>query len=329
MSVTIEHIAKRAKVSTATVSRVLNGLAVKHDTEKRVKGVMEAMQYRPNRFARGLAAQRTGFLGVVTHSLGDPYVAAVLSGIEKEARAHDKLVTLNVFDNLDPNEKNDIQAFLSPSLVEGAIFLLPPPALEDVLKGLAHKRFPFVVASERRYEDIASSVVIDNFNGARQATEYLLGKGHRRIGFIAGHPDLTDSEDRLAGYREALKSAGILPEEGLVFPGDYQIPSGWEAAEKFLDMPDPPTAVFASNDFMAVGVLKALHGLKREGAFAVMGFDDIPLASLVQPSLSTVGFDLCDLGKLAVSKLLRIITGEETNRSTVQLKGRLVTRESA
>src|SRR2546428_720443 len=103
MSVTIEHIAKRAKVSTATVSRVLNGLAVKNDTERRFKGVMEAMQYRPNRFARGLAAQRTGFLGVVTHSLSDPYVAAVLSGIEKEARAHDKLVTLNIFGNLDSN----------------------------------------------------------------------------------------------------------------------------------------------------------------------------------------------------------------------------------
>jgi len=329
MAVTIQHIAEEAGVSKATVSRVLNGLAVKYETEQRVKGIMEKMHYRPHRFARGLAAQRTGFLGVVSPSLSDPYVASVLSGIEEEARKHGKLITLSVFHTPEANERESIQALVNPPLVDGLLFLLPPPSMEGLLRGLVQKRFPLVVASERRYEELAPSVVIDNFNGARQATQYLLEKGHRRIGFITGRPELTDSEDRLKGYKEALKEGGIPLDPGLIQQGNYELSAGQEAAETYLRMEKPPTAVFASNDLMAIGVLKALHTLGKEGALAVMGFDDIPTASLVHPSLTTMGYDLSELGKLAVHKLMRFIGGEEKNRSTLQLKGHLVVRESA
>jgi LacI family transcriptional regulator len=329
MAVTIQQIAEKAGVSKATVSRVLNGRAVKHETQARIKAVMEKMQYRPHRFARGLASQGTGFLGVAVPPLEDPYVAFVLAGIEEEARRHGKLLTLSILPPEEALEMETIRTMTDPPLVEGLLFLLPTPALEGMLKSLAQKGFPLVVASERRYEDWAPSVVIDNFNGAKAATEYLLSKGHKRIGFITGRAALSDSKDRLEGYRQALQDAGVKVEEDLILQGNYELASGKEAGEKFLQMKNPPTAIFASNDLMAIGVQKACQAQGKAGVFSIMGFDDIPTASLVNPALTTMGYDLKELGRQAVHKLLRIISGEEKNPSTLQMKTHLVVRESA
>ncbi len=329
MSTTIQQIAEKAGVSKATVSRVLNGLSVKFETAQKVKAVITKMQYRPHRFARGLAARQTGFLGIITPPLDDPYVASVLSGMEEEAERHGKLITLSVYRGPDADDKETVQTLTNPPLVDGLLFLLPTQPLEAQLKDLARKGFPIVIASERRFEDVASAVVIDNFNGARQATEYLIGKGHKRIGFVTGRPELTDSFDRLEGYKRALKDAGIPFSESLVAPGNYELPAGQAAAEKFLEMGEPPTAVFASNDRMAIGILKTLQARKMEGSLAVVGFDDIPIASLCSPALTTVGSDLNELGRQAVHKLMRLVKGEEKNRSTLMMKTHLVVRESA
>src|SRR5581483_6366888 len=152
---------------------------------------------------------------------------------------------------------------------------------------------------------------------------------HKRIGFIKGRAELSDSTERYEGYRMALQEASIPVDQNLVQPGYYDIKSGMEAAGKFLEMANPPTAVFASNDGMAIGLLHALHTRKKEGAFAVVGFDDIEMASLVSPSLTTIGYDLHELGRQAVHKLIRLVTGEEKHRSVLQLKGNLIVRESA
>jgi DNA-binding LacI/PurR family transcriptional regulator len=329
MGVTIQQIADKAGVSKATVSRVLNGLAVKYETEQRVKAMMEKMQYRPNRFARGLAAShKTGFIGVVTPSL-NPYVAAVITGMEDEARRAGKLLTLAVIPPGMLEERAVIQTMTEPPVVDGLLFFLPTPQMESIVRSLNHRKFPMVVAGERRFENLLPAVIIDNISGAKEATKYLIEKGHRRIGFVMGRADLTDSSDRLEGYRQALKEANIPIDESLIQPGLYDIQSGVVAAGKFLEMAQPPTAVFASNDGMAIGLLKELHNRKKEGAFKVMGFDDIEMAAYVSPSLSTVGYDLHELGRQAVHKLIRQIQGEERVHSTLQLKTHLVVRESA
>jgi DNA-binding LacI/PurR family transcriptional regulator len=250
-------------------------------------------------------------------------------GIEEEARHYNKLITLSVFHSDAPDQKEAIQTLINPPLVDGLIFLLPTIAMDSLFKALVQKNFPLIVASERRYEELAASVVIDNLNGAKLGAQYLIGKGHKRIGFITGRSENTDSQDRLEGYKLALLEAGIPIDEKLIIQGNYELLAGMEAAEKFLEMPDPPTAVFASNDRMAIGVLKTLHVLSKEGAFAVMGFDDILMASLVHPGLTTVGYDLKELGKQAVHKLMRLVSGEEKNRSILQMKTHLVVRESA
>ncbi len=328
MGVTIKQIAAKAGVSKATVSRVLNGLGVKYETEQKVKAIIEKMQYRPHRFARGLANRQTGYLGLVAPSL-DPYVASVVLGMEEEAGRHGKLLTLGVFSLEDGDEREVIRTMTEPPVVDGLLFFLPSAKMETLLRSLLHKKFPVVVVSERRYENLVPSVVVDNVNGALQAIQYLIGKGHRRIGFVKGRADTSDSADRLEGYRRALAEAGIAFDDGLVLPGNYDIRSGEEAAARFLEMSQPPTAVFASNDGMAIGVLKALQAKKREGAFAVMGFDDIEMAALVSPSLTTIGYDLHELGRQSVHKLMRMIVGEEKSQSVLQLKTHLVARESA
>jgi len=330
MGVTIQEIADKTGVSKATVSRVLNGLAVKYETEQKVKAMMEKLQYRPHRFARGLANRQTGFLGVLTSTM-DPFAAAIMAGMEAEARKFGKLLTLGVLPEEAEagDEREVVRTITEPPVVDGLLFFLPTPRTETLLRNLIRKGFPLVVLCERRYESMASSVVIDNFDGAKQATQHLLQKGHKRIGFIMGRPELSDSTERFEGYKAALSQAGIALDPALVLPGRYVVQSGIEAAEKFLAMPTPPSAVFASNDAMAVGVLKVLHARKKDGALAVVGFDDIEMASLVSPTLTTVSYDLNELGRQSIHKLMRLVTGEEKNRSVLQLKATLVVRESA
>jgi DNA-binding LacI/PurR family transcriptional regulator len=291
--------------------------------------MMEKMHYRPNRFARGLAAShKTGFLGVVTPSL-NLFVAAVIAGMEEEARRHGKLLTLATLPVGTIEEREIVHTLTEPPVVDGLLFFLPSPQMEGLIRSLNQRKFPMVVAGEKRFEYLMPTIALDNLNGGKQATEYLIQKGHKRIGFIGGRMDMSDSADREEGYRLALKESGITVEESLIQPGDYTIPSGIQAAAKFLEMRNPPTAVFAANDGMAIGVLKALQNRKKEGAFAVVGFDDIEMASYVTPALTTVGYDPHELGKQAVHKLMRLVLGEEKIRSTLQIKTHLIVRDSA
>ncbi len=329
MGVTIQQIADNTGVSKATVSRVLNGLAVKFETEQKVKAMMEKMQYRPNRFARGLAANhKTGFLGVVTPSL-NLFAAVSISGMEEEARRHGKLLTLATLPEGTLEEREIIHTLTEPPVVDGLLFFLPSPQMEGLIRSLNQRKFPMVVAGEKRFEYLMPTIALDNLNGGKQATEHLIQKGHKRIGFITGREDMSDSSDREQGYRLALKEAGIPIDESLIQKGNYTIPSGIEAAGKFLEMANPPTAIFAANDAMAIGVMKTLQNRKKEGLFALVGFDDIEMASYVTPTLTTVGYDPFELGKQAVHKLMRLVTGEEKVRSTLQIKTHLIVRDSA
>lgn len=329
MAVNIQQIADKAGVSKATVSRVINGLGVKRETGERVRRVMEEMHYRPHRFARGLTTRETGLIGVVTPDLENPYMAALFAGMEEEARPAGKFLTFGVFGRPDARLGDLVRSFVNPRLVDGLVFLLPGREAETTLKSLQNEGFPFVVVSERGYESLATCLVIDNSGGARQAVQYLLGKGHRRIGLLRGAAWMRDTQDREKGYRQALLEAGLPVESELARDGDFMMGKALEATYDLMRIPSPPTALFAMNDTMALGALRALRGLHLEGKVDVVGFDDLPLASLTNPALTTVRYDLRELGRLSVNKLLRLMRGEEKGRSLVELKTQLVIRESA
>jgi LacI family transcriptional regulator len=329
MAVNIQQIADKAGVSKATVSRVINGLAVKRETEQRVRGVMEEMHYRPHRFARGLTTRETGLVGVLTPDLENPYMAALFSGMEEEARAAGKFLTFGVFGRPDVRLSDVLHSFVSPRLVDGVVFVLPGREAESSMRSLQSEGFPFVVVSERTYESLATCLVIDNEGGACQAVQYLLRKGHRRIGLLRGSSWMRDTTDRERGYTRALLDAGVPLDRDLVRDGDFNMNTALQATYDLMGTAAPPTALFAMSDTMALGALRALRGMHLEGKVDVVGFDDLPLASLTSPALTTVHYDLRELGRLSVNQLLRLVKGEEKARSLVELKTQLVIRESA
>ncbi len=329
MAVNIQQIADKAGVSKATVSRVINGLAVKRETGDRVRRVMEEMHYRPHRFARGLTTRETGLLGVLTPDLENPYMAALFSGMEEEARAAGKFLTFGVFGRPDARLSDILHSFVNPRLVDGLVFLLPGREAEAPIRALRGEDFPFVVVSERAFESLATCLVIDNLGGAQQAVQYLLRKGHRRIGLVRGYEGMRDTLDREKGYQQALAEVGLTPDRELIRNGDFKMGAALQVTYDLMRQSAPPTAIFAMSDTMALGVLRALRDLHLEGKVDVVGFDDLPLASLTSPALTTVKYDLRELGRLSVNKLLRLVRGEEKGRSLVELKTQLVIRESA
>lgn len=328
MAVTIQQIALKAGVSKATVSRVLNGLAVKLETEHRVRQVMEQMKYHPHRFARGLAGRASGLIGVLVPEVDHPYISSVVGGIEREARRHGHLLALGTTENGSFAET--LRSFTHPPLVDALLILVPTPEMEPELAALVRAHFPFVVVSERRFEALAPCVVLDNKDGAKQAVQYLVRTGHRRIAILTGPEGRSDASDRLEGYREVLKESSIAPDEDLVVPGDFSLQSGEAGMDRLLSLSDPPTALFASNDMMALGALQRLSARRPDGPkVAVVGFDNLPLSALVKPALTTVDYDLAELGAQAAAKAIRLSAGEEKGLSTLHLKTQLLVRESA
>src|SRR6266516_391016 len=199
------------------------------------------------------------------------------------------------------------------------------------LDELRRRGIPFVVVDHRgELGPDGPSVGTTNWTGGRVAVEYLLSLGHRRIAMIAGPASLRCSLDRVAGYRAALEAAGIPIDPELIRPGDFRLQSGYTQTSALLALPHPPTAIFAGNDLQAMGVYKALYlrNVHVPEHMSVIGFDDIPLTTIVSPSLTTVRQPLFDMGRVATTMLLRLIAGVSLDSSRVLLPTTLITRES-
>jgi LacI family transcriptional regulator len=196
---------------------------------------------------------------------------------------------------------------------------------------LQRQGFPFVVVDPREPPpDGIACVAAMHAAGAKEATEHLLGLGHRRIGAIAGAPGWYATEERLLGFRAALAGAGILLDPELIVYSDWRIPRGTEAAEQLLSLPDPPTAIFGFNDNVAIGALRAAHdrGLSVPGDLSVVGFDDTEPALIVTPQLTSVRQPLAEMGRMGVSLLVRLIEGQRVDALRLELATKLVVRES-
>jgi LacI family transcriptional regulator len=213
---------------------------------------------------------------------------------------------------------------------DGAILMLPEES-GDELELLQSQGFPFVVVDPReRPPEGIPCVSAMHAAGATQATEHLLRLGHRRIGAITGSPGWYAMEERLSGFRGALAAAGILADPELIEYSDWQIEPGMEAAERLLSREDPPTAIFAFNDNIAIGVLHAARkvGLSVPGDLSVVGFDDTAQATIVMPALTTVRQPLAELGRTGVSLLTRLLEGQRIDALRMELSTRLVVRET-
>jgi DNA-binding LacI/PurR family transcriptional regulator len=300
----IRDVARRAEVSPSTVSRVLTGSARVTDARReRVQQAIDELGFRPSSLARGLSLGRTGTLGVIAPFFTHWGTMARLRGITDAAAAAD--YDLMIFNVEAPKQRADaLLEFARRDRVDG-LLVLSVPLEDDHVDQLRRQQLPVVVVDVDRPE--LSRVTIDDVAGGRMATEHLLERGHRRIGFVGDVPDnalgFTVSDLRHRGYREALTTAGVPPDPGLARLGVYGRDGARALAAELLATAEPPTAIFAASDMQAVGVLEAAAhaGLRVPDDVAVVGFDDIEIADVL--GLSTVRQPLADTGAEAVRLL--------------------------
>ncbi len=328
---TLEEIAKLAKVSRSTVSRVINDdPKVSPATRARVKSVVQRLNYHPNAAARGLAAGRTGILGLVIPMgvaavFTDPYHPLVIQGVASACNTHGYSVMLWL---AEPEyERRTISQILHNGIIDGVI--LASILLDDpLLQSLKESELPFVLIGRHPTDTHVNYVDVDNINAAREIVSYLLRLGRRCVATIAGPRNMIAGADRLEGYYVALRDRGSPPDPNLVIAGDFTEESGYTAMTHLL--PLKPDAVFAASDTMALGAIHAIQeaGLQVPEDIAVAGFDDVPLAARAHPPLTTIRQPVHRTGVVAAETLIDILANPSPQSHRIILPTELVIRAS-
>jgi len=327
--VTIVDVAERAGVSFGTVSRVINNdIHVKKETRERVLKAMQQMGFVANRQARSLAGGKSNTIGVLVPDLGTGYIGEIIRGIDAELSLSDLGLILYTTHRTASKEANYV-ANLATGMVDGLLLVLPRSP-SDFVGNLTQRKFPFVLIDHQGVGCDCHAVGATNWQGGYHATEYLIKLGHSRIGFITGWMDLGCAIDRLDGYRAALRTYHIPEAPELVYEGTFFQPDGYAGATALLDLPVPPTAIFASNDVMAMGCMDAVRnrGLRVPDDVSIVGFDDIPQASLVRPALTTINQPLEKMGRVATQVLLDLLKHPEKEADRIELPTELIIRNS-
>ncbi len=324
------QIAREAGVSTTTVSKVLNQLpGVGPQTRARIQQVIEQRGYVQNHAARHLRKGQSGLIDLVIMRLEGGYDLGIMRGVQDvlEQSGH-RLVVFATHED-EELERIWLRRILDQS-TDGVLLLLPYERI-GVANTLAEHNIPFVAIGDRNeptaaFPTIGSTIWLGGYN----ATEHLIALGHRRIGIITGPLHLTTSRARLAGYREALERAGIPVDPSLICEGNYLLGDGYQQTSTLLNLPDPPTAIFAGNDAQAAGVYQALyqHNVRIPDAMSVIGFDDVMYSAQMSPPLTTIRQPLAEMGKMAANMLLRLISGLPLDSNHVELSTSLVVRQS-
>ncbi len=330
MANTIKEVAKKAKVSVATVSRVLNNSPlVKAGTRKEVLKIVKKLKYSPNVFARGLSKNKTEIIGLVVPP--SPFLFSayffneVLRGVEFAVSRNNYKLLLNV--DKSSFEKSEVITLFDQRQVDGVIIVAIP--LDALAKtGLEERKFPLVLIGTHAPK--FNCVYADNINGAFSATRHLIDLGHRRIAIINGVMNGSDGQERFEGYKKALLRNNIEYRQELVGVGNFRQEEAYKVMKDLLHLKPLPTAVFVANDLMAMGAMKAIRekGLRIPEDISMVGFDDIDLATFVDPPLTTIRQPMFDIGRVAVENLIAIIDKKQSKVAQIVLKTKLIIRES-
>ncbi len=333
--VTSRDVAARAGVSRTTVSFVLNdvsGANISQETRERVLQAAQVLGYVPDAAARSLASRRTHTLGLVlvrdqTHIAADAFLPQVIHGLAGSTRQAGFHLLLESVEDIGHPEA--YIHLVRAKHIDG-IVLSGPRSDDEQLTALVNEGFPVVLLGQLP-GNFSCFFYADNRSAAREAVEHLIRLGHRRVACITNAPlEYTGSADRLAGYRDALQAAGLPYEEKMVRFGDFVAESGYQAADSLFQQSPPPTALFVGSDVVAFGAMTAIRerGLAIPEDIALVGFDDIPLARYVDPSLTTVRRPAAELGRQAGQMIVSLIqNGGVAVRDTV-LETELIVRAS-
>ncbi len=314
---TIRDVARIAGVSIKTVSRVINDQQyVSADKRERIREVMREIGFQPSQAARALAGHRSHQIALICDNPNPWYVYEIQAGVRERCARDQVRMIAQPYDRASPTLLDDIVALLDQANPDGLV--LAPPACDDtrVLDELARRGTPFVRLQPGMRIDDAPAALIDNERAAFDMTTHLLDLGHRRIGFVVGDRSYAASGQRLAGYISALSDHAVEVDLDLIRQGQFDVASGEAAADVLLSLPNPPTAIFASSDDMAAGVLAAAHrrGLRVPEALSVAGFDDGPTATIVWPALTTVRQPVRALADAATDLLLAATPADEAEQ---------------
>jgi LacI family transcriptional regulator, galactose operon repressor len=331
MPVTLKELGARARVHPSTVSRVANHdprLRIAPITRQRIEALLRETEYRPNGVARGLKLRQTLVLAVVIPDITNPFFAALFRGVEDGASPRGYNVLLCNTDGSPQRQRSHLQS-LHARRVDGVI--LASSFLKDpTVRWLRHQGIPYVLVNRFSDEDHDPFVGSDDLVGGRIATSHLAELGHRRIGHLAGKPTVSTGVMRRRGYLAALAERGLTADPRLVIESGYTEEGGTQAAERLLALDDRPTAIFAVTDMTAVGAFGAARrmGLRVPEDIAIVGYNDIPLASRMMPALTTVRVPIHEFGSAAARVLLDQIDSGQPTRRRVIFNPELIVRGS-
>ncbi|HVU67632.1 MAG TPA: LacI family DNA-binding transcriptional regulator [Ktedonobacteraceae bacterium] len=325
---TIAQIAEIAGVSVPTVSKVLNGRTdVALQTRERIERVIAEHGFVRNRAARALRKGKTGLVDLIVPRLDDEYFLPILEGVSQVLSEAGVRLVLTATHYQPEEEVHWIDSVTDHS-TDGILLVLPS---EEAIEHLERSGLPFVLIHNQGDQlSTIPSVRITSWEGGFTATQHLIKLGHRRIAYIGKTARARDAIERIAGYRAALDAAGLPLDPQLECAGDFTEIDGYSAAEALLQLPNPPTAIFAGNDRQAAGVYRALHerDISVPQAISVIGFDNLPYTELMNPPLTTVHAPRLELGRTAAAMLLRLINGETLEMTRVVLPTEFVERHS-
>jgi len=329
---TIDDVALLAGVSIRTVSRVINqSPSVGKATRAKIKKIIEDLNYQPNTQARGLAARRSYLLGMIYDNPDALYINDVQRGVLSVCREFGYELVVHPCDMSSEALTEEAVSFATRSKLDGVIILPPISEDNDLAGALAKANVNYVRLASIALDKAEHVVISNERSAAAEMAEYLVELGHTRIGYIAGPKGMRSTRERLEGFCDALEKHGRKPCEELLARGAYTFESGMECARTLLAHPDPPTAIFASNDEMAIGVIIAAQnlGLKVPDDLSVSGFDDCILASRLTPTLTTIRRPVKEMARLATTKLIASIDGRYSDASRgITLVPSLIVRNS-
>ncbi|MCO7187347.1 MULTISPECIES: LacI family DNA-binding transcriptional regulator [unclassified Pseudoalteromonas] len=329
--VTINSVAQYAGVSKKTVSRVLNNEPnVSPATREKVLKVFKELDYRPNPIARGLARNKSFIIGCLYDNPSKSYITRVQSGALEACHKHNYNLLIHPCELRGEALIDNIDQLLTTSRLDGLVLTPPFSDSRELIDFLKQKNINYALVASAIQDDESISICSNDEQGAYELTEHLIALGHTDIAFIKGHPDHSATENRYNGYKRALEQHQIPLQERLVAEGNFSYHSGADSAKAILDMTPRPSAVFASNDYMAAAVLKLAtqRQLRVPEDLSIAGFDNAPIARHIWPGLTTIAQPVEEMTRLAVEQLIMQISEPQEQVYQRVLEARLITRES-
>lgn len=328
MKSTIYDVAKVAGVSIATVSKVINNTGqISEKTRQRVLEVMKSLNYLPSAIASALTGKGTYTIGLLIPDLANPFFAEIARSVEDRGQELGFSVIMCSTDN-NPEKEAKYFSLLKQKWVDG-IILASGLQNESILTEYIDQNFPVALIAQDILTLTVDTVSVDDFMGGYQATSYLISLGHKKIGLLAEN-NLHSSKQRVGGYRSALEEKGIPFDEGLLYLSDSSLEASIQQAGRILDRSERPSAIFASNDLLAIGIIQAARqrGILIPNELSLIGFDNTILAKTSDPALTTIAQPIREIGSLGVDFIIEKIKGKKNKKKRILLQPEIIVRNS-